>query len=972
MRIPSSAVVFALCVCLCVCLSPFVARSAEPAVDQPAQVVVATAKKPATDEAGEEFFERKIRPLLAQHCYSCHGRGQTKGGLGLDSREALLAGGDSGAAIVLGKPDESLLIEAVHYDSFQMPPSGKMADDEIAALRQWVTIGAPWPAEAVAAASSGGSIRTEFAVTDADRKFWSFQPIRDPAVPPVADASWPRRPLDQFILARLESEGLSPSPEADPRTFIRRATFDLLGLPPTMEEVDDFVNQYIAATSGRGGLTDRDQRSRLSESAYEALVERLLASPHFGERWARHWLDVARYGEDQAHTFQARNYPAGYRYRDWVVESFNRDLPYDQFVMQQIAGDLLDDGSPADDADRQERLPALGFFALGPVYYNGGGCGGKALTDEYDDRVDTLGRGLLGLTLACARCHDHKFDPISTHDYYALAGVFAGSKYVEAALAPKDVVRRYDAAFAKHKDAERALKDAQTAAARGLAATLAERTADYLVALRTFEQRVQSEPKLRFDVAAKESGVEAPLLDRWRKFVEADRVGKHPLFAAWRALPPTATTDEVRRTAEAIQTVITTATRQRTAVEAHAAAATKSPNGKPKKDKSTDKPAIDKASADILKSLVDDRNAPLAVPANQLNKFLPETERQKLAEMEQTVEAAKKEVGEKYPIAHSLTEGTPTDLPVHIRGNHKDLGEIVPRRFPAVLSPKDAAPFKQGSGRLELALAVASADNPLTARVFVNRVWQQMFGRGLVGTPSNFGLLGERPTHPELLDHLASRFIASGWSTKQLLRDILLSSTYRQASTFRADYDVRDPENRLLWRMNRRRLDVESWRDAVLAASGELDLRLGGPSQSLDDANNRRRTLYAAISRHELHPMLRVFDFPDPNLTSERRVMTTVPMQQLFVLNSEFIVGRARALSASLLKELPSGDAAAQVDAAYRRALARRPTTDERAWAVEFLTSATAEPAADGKPGLSPLEQFVQALLSTNEFTFVD
>jgi mono/diheme cytochrome c family protein/exonuclease VII small subunit len=748
----------------------------------------------AEREVAEEFFERKIRPLLAQHCFSCHGRGQKKGGLSLDSREGLLAGGESGTAVVLGKPDESLLIEAVrHTGGVEMPPSGKLAEAEIAALRQWLELGAPWPAEKPT--SAGGTIRSSGGrVTQADRQFWSFQPIRDHKPPVTKNTAWPRSSIDRFVLARLEAEGLSPAADADPAALVRRVYFDLTGLPPSAEEIE----------KTRG-------------DAYESLVDRLLASPQFGERWARHWLDLARYGEDQAHTFQARMYPAGYRYRDWVVASLNRDLPFDRFVIEQIAGDLLD----GPDAERQARFPALGFFALGPVYYADNACRAKAKSDEYDDRIDTLSRGLLGLTVACARCHDHKFDPISTHDYYALAGVVASTDYFEAPLAPADVVRRYDEAAAKLKEAEQKLKKA--------------------------EQKLKE--------------------------------------AKSKSLP----TEDAETTAKAL--------------------------------------------------------------------------RNEIAER-------KKAIGEKYPFAHSLKDGKPIDLAVHRRGNHKDLGDVVPRGFLEVLSREGDRRFTTGSGRLELARAIASPENPLTARVFVNRVWQQMFGRGLVGTPSNFGLLGERPTHPELLDHLAARFIASGWSVKTLIREIALSSTYRQASTFSAANFAHDPDNRLLWRANRRRLDVESWRDAVLAVCGTLDPTIGGPSLNLDNAKNRRRTLYAAVSRHELNPMLRLFDFPDPNLTSERRVPTTVPMQQLFVLNSEFMIGQARALAATLAAEKAANDAV-RITSAYRRIFGRTPTPNERHWAAEFLAAAATETGkSDVK--LSPWEQYVQALLSTNEFTFVD
>jgi cytochrome c553 len=578
------------------CSVAVVVRAAEPSKPEPSKAEPAvapsaaaadSASKPAAgdDAAGDEFFERKIRPLLAQHCFSCHGRGQKKGGLSLDSREGILAGGDSGTAAVLGKPDESLLIEAVEYDGdVQMPPDKKLSDDEIAALRQWLSIGAPWPA-----APAGNAVaRNAAGVSESDRQFWSFQPIADPPAPEVKQTAWPRHALDRFVLARLEADGLRPAADADRRTFIRRVYFDLLGLPPTAEAIDAFV---------------ADERS----DAYERIVDELLASPHYGERQARHWLDLARYGEDQAHTFAARLYPNGFRYRDWVVGAFNRDLPYDRFVVEQIAGDLIDEkagegGTGPDGATnaevekRKERLPALGFMALGPVYYADAGCAGKAKTDEYDDRIDTLCRSLLGLTVSCARCHDHKFDPIPTADYYALAGVFASTEYFEAPLVADEVVKRYDAAQARVKDAEQQLRDGQTLEARRLGESYAARTADYLMAVAKYEQRKKTEPGFSVDAAAKGAGLDALVLERWRQRLEADRTGKIPLLADWRAVE-NAGEAERRKAAEALQAKLVAAIDKRSEAEAK-----------------SKRPTLDGPTADVLKTLVDDRSAPLAMP----------------------------------------------------------------------------------------------------------------------------------------------------------------------------------------------------------------------------------------------------------------------------------------------------------------------------------------------------------------------
>jgi mono/diheme cytochrome c family protein len=697
-----------------------------------------------------EYFEKSVRPVLAGHCQSCHGADKQKGGLRLDSRDAMLNGGDSGPVIVPGEPEKSKLITAVHQsgDAPKMPPKGKLDETQIVALTNWIKQGAPWPA---VKADVRPSIvdHAGMVVTAKDREFWSFRPVAEPPVPQLRNPkSEIRNEIDAFIQARLEKDGLTPSPPADKRTLIRRVTFDLTGLPPSPEEVEAYLRDDAA-------------------DAYDRLVDRLLASPHYGERWARHWLDIARYGEDQAHTFQSRKYPQGFRYRDWLVKSFNDDLRYDRFVMEQIAADLLEG------PDRNENLPALGYFSCGPVYY-----GDQKKLDQYDDRIDTLSRGFLGLTVACARCHDHKFDPIPTADYYSLAGIFASTEYDEFPLVPPEEVEK----------AKKALTDKQ------------------------------------------------------------------------------------------------------------------------KKDK----------------------------------------------------------VAPKYPLVHALKDlPKPVTMRVHVRGNPDTLGPEAPHHFLTVLTPDAPPKFEEGSGRLELAKAIADPANPLTARVFVNRVWKHHFGQGLVRTASNFGALGERPTHPELLDHLATQFVRSGWSIKALHRLIVMSATYRQTS---ATLDERnreiDPENRLAWRMNRRRLEVEAWRDAMLAAAGTLDRTLGGPSTDLNSPDNRRRTFYGSVSRHDLNPLLRLFDFPDPNITADKRPETTVPLQQLFVLNSEFMVRNAKALAGAVAEA--ERDDAERIKLAFLRLYGRPATEREVSLGLAFVSS----PSDDET--LTRWEQYAQALLAANEFLYVD
>lgn len=723
-----------------------------------------------------DYFEKSVRPILANHCFECHGPLKQKGGLRLDSRDAMLTGGDTGPALVPGHPEQSALVRAISYkDELKMPPKGQLAPAQIAALTTWIKQGAVWPQTATTARPAAKE--SGFKITPEDRAFWSFQPIIDPKLPAVKNGAWVQTPIDAFVLAKLEEKGFNHAPPADPRSLLRRLYFDAIGLPPTPAEVEVFVAAWDSSSAKRQALIER-------------VVDRLLSSPHYGERWARHWLDVARYGEDQAHTFQARQYPQGFRYRDWLVKAFNDDMPYDRFIKEQLAADLLPRSDHASQSSienpksRIENLPALGFFALGPVYY-----GDPKKLDQIDDRIDTMSRGLLGLTVACARCHDHKYDPISTKDYYALAGVVASTEYVEVSLEPG--------------------KEGQ------------------------------------------------------------------PVVA-------------------------------------------------PKKA---------------------EKNKKAAPPG---------------------------------PFVHAIKEGKPGNMKVHIRGNPNMLGEEAPRRMMTILSHDAAPTFIHGSGRLELANAIATKDNPLTARVMVNRIWQHHFGKGIVRTPSNFGELGERPTHPELLDYLASRFIESGWSLKALHRMILLSATYQQGvrgpwsvvsrQNANADPMAIDPENRLLWHMNRRRLEVEAWRDAMLAVADKLDRSLGGPPKDLASPDNRRRTLYGSVSRHELNPLLRLFDFPDPNITADERTVTTVPLQQLYVLNSEFLIGNAKALAGRLASV--ANDDAARIRHAFLLLYGRPATPRDVTIGLEYLSGTTV--AIKGAPALSRWERYAQVLLSTNEFLYVD
>jgi cytochrome c553 len=876
------------------------------------------------DAKGVEFFEQKIRPVLVATCYGCHSAqaGKKRGGLSLDTKAGVLKGGDTGPALVPGQPDKSLLLSAIRQDGdLKMPPKGdKLPDAVVNDFRRWIEMGAPDPRDQAVAAAPAIDWQTA-------RQFWSFRPVHAQPLPTVKDASWPKTDPDRFILARLEAEGLRPVTAADRRTLIRRATFDLLGLPPTPEEIDAFL---------------QDESPR----AFEKVVDRLLSSPHYGERWARHWLDVARYAEDQAHTFAVKPNTEAFRYRDWVIDALNADMPYDRFVKLQIAADLMQDGS----ADSSRQQAALGFFGLGAQYYKNSDAA-RAAADELDDRVDTLARGFLGLTVSCARCHDHKFDPIPTQDYYSLAGIFWSSKLANVPLGSKAEVNHFQQAQQQVQEADKRLKDFTRAEKERLAKTQADKVGAYLLAAWKVRARRQSEPKFGAAAQAKQDGLDAAVLDRWLKLLEPNnKTGqKVAALAPWRnpALPPKGSVPEPGQ--EIVQAAGDFQQRVQSLLG--------QPAGKG-----------DKAKDDLTPLLFGETGG-FAPADNELTARLSADDKARLATLQAELEVVKKSVPPPLPVAHALVESNPVDLHVYVRGNPAQQGELAPRRFLRVVAGDDPPKFTNGSGRLELAEAIAGKDNPLTPRVIVNRVWGWHFGRGLVGTPSNFGKLGERPTHPELLDHLAARFVANGWSLKWLHREIMLSATYQLASVDDPAGRVKDPDNRLLWRGNRRRLDVESWRDALLAVSGQLDPSFGGPTTDLGSAQNRRRTVYGKVSRHALNGLLRLFDFPDANITSERRTETTVPQQQLFVLNSPFFVAQAKSLAARL--NAAEKDDAARVARAYLLVYGRPATEAERELSLHYLAGKD-DPAEAGHNQLTRWERYAQALLAGNEFLYID
>lgn len=929
---------------------------------------------PAAAQARDpgEFFETRVRPVLATHCNACHTKSEL-GGLRVDSRESLLKGGKSGPAIVPGKPEDSLLIRAVRQvdEQLKMPMGGKLKDQEIADLVDWVKAGAPWPQGAVpqAVTASGGMV-----IIAERRKFWSFQPITKPALPVVNDAGWAKTPMDRFILAALEVRGLRPAAAADKRTLIRRASLDLIGLPPTPEEVEAFLKDS-------------------SPNAFARIVDRLLASPRYGERWGRYWLDVARYAEDDVRGGSPKGrevYPNAWRYRDWVIDALNRDMPYDLFVKAQIAGDLLEAEGTAKSRLASRLAPGTGFLGLGVwIYDNAPPPEGRA--NERDDRIDTLTRGFLGLTVACARCHDHKYDPIATKDYYALAGVFDSTEYAEYPSVADTEVAEFNKKQKRLKTHEAAVEEFIQTQARQLGEILARKTGQYVAASWT----VLGLQKVELKKAAEEGKLDAETLERWVRYLEVPKKD-HPYLKDWNdLLARGGTAEEARKVAEEFQAVVLATLAEKKEVDEEnqpimaQAKLRRTPAEVLLPNRFVTYEDYCPGCSDTIRPL--ERNKVLLFrdlfieqesrgeeppkkppgvllykgeQGDKLERFLSGEWKSHLVAMRAELERLKKDLPSHYPYVHAARDKrAPGNAKLNLRGNPSNLGEEVPRRFLTVLTSEEPAPFRHGSGRLELAEAVAR--HPLTARVMVNRIWYHHFGRGIVATPSNFGQLGERPTHPELLEYLADRFIANKYSIKALHRDIMLSATYRLGSEFSQKNFAEDPDNRLYWRANHRRLDAEAIRDSLLFVTGSLDGAIGGPSAELTD-DSRRRTVYAAVSRFKPSVRLATFDFPDARATSETRNVTHVPLQRLFFLNSRFVWSQAEQLA----KRLVDGgtDDAARIQKAYRLVYAREASDSEVRLGLEFLQRVGGNP----KEAAPAWQQYAQVLLTANEFLFLD
>jgi len=831
-----------------------------------AAALLFVAPRVCADE-GDAFFEQKIRPVLVKRCYACHSAAALtqktlKGGLQLDTRGGLRKGGESGPGVIPGKPEDSLLIAAIRYQSFEMPPNGKLTDETIADFVKWVQIGAPDPREGPSVA--GTAIDLEEA-----RKSWAYRTPKLPQAPAVRNTDWPQGTIDRLILASLESKGLRPAPEAGKRTLLRRATYDLLGLPPTEDEINAF-------------LADDDPE------AFARVVDRMLQSPDFGIRWARHWLDNVRYAQDDP-TCNANNNGTFSiaPYRDWVVKSFREDLPYDQFVRLQVAGDLI----PLDDPEQinTDGHTATGIWGLAHLVE--GNDREKVVADFVDEQLDVLGRTFLGLTVSCARCHDHKFDPITQADYYGLAGIFYSSH-----------IFTFD----------------------GKSARTRQRTQRRATTTKTEAAQIEPDEKqleiLQKQISALEEKYEKPLM-----LMQVRR----DLMAQMMLQPKTAN-----------------------------------------------------AAAGIARRIRELRDKEISLISDMEKKGWKESpaELKQLEELMASRDKFKQQLG-RFPLRMVMREGpVPAtrhkqsgDMSIFIRGDHLSLGTTVPRTIPRVFAANNEQLQVTGSGRLQLAEWLTRPDHPLTARVMANRIWQHLFGRGIVSTPSNYGRLGQPPTHPELLDYLAVRFVNSGWSVKSLIHEIMMSQTYQQSSMATADSAVRDPDNRWVGRMNRKRLDAESLMDALAWHSDRV-------KRSAHDAPGwklalSRRTLFGEFTRDKPQTAIELFDGANPDLLVPARPDSTSATQALFMLNNEIVLNAASKIAEKTVSH--SSDERQRVQFVYRLLFGRQPTAEEQDIAAQILRQSreareTLNVAGKEDINTGPWEDLCLALICSNEFLYTD
>jgi cytochrome c553 len=959
-----------------------------------------------SDPAAVDFFEKSIRPLLATRCRGCHGSAKQKGGLRLDSRAAILAGGNSGPAIVPGDVKGSLLVDAINYgETVQMPPKSKLPDSEVAALKRWVEIGAPWGRDVPPASRLKASSPDFQAELHERARFWSFQALRDPGPPAAGEPpGWARNPIDRFILAGLESKGLKPSPEAPRRTLIRRLSYDLTGLPPPRHEIEAF-------------LADR------SPDAYERLVERLLASPHYGERWARHWLDLVRYAETAGHEFDY-DIPNAYRYRDYVIRALNPDLPYDRFLVEHLAGDLLECPRRHPVEGYNESIIATGFFHLGEGVHSPVDVREEEVR-RIDNQIDVMSKAFLGLTVACARCHDHKFDPIASRDYYALAGFLRSSRFQQAFIDPPDRIGEPVRRLIEARDAIRGMLDDdwKSTPVGGRSPPLQKDEVvfedfnrddygDWHVTGNAFGDRPSADGDVRLKVSASSarlervkgglahSGLVSNRLQgvlRSRTFAIESRYIHY--LVSGRGGTLNVVVDGFEKIRDPIYGGLTTTvdvgdgfrwiTQDVGMWIGHTAYLEIADGAVPDYHGSTTGMndghgylAVDEIRMSSRLVVSGQRSvvsgpSPERLDLDGVLSAWQSAQPQRAVSLRDAI-ARYRAIEATIPsprLALAVADGTGMDEHLHIRGNPKNLGEIVPRRFLEVLGGEPMSPATTGSGRLDLARRLVDPrSNPLTPRVLVNRLWKHHFGEGIVRSTDDFGAMGREPSHPELLDWLASRFVESGWSIKAMHRLIVTSSAYRMSSIPAGEAERLDPDNTLLHRRNVRRLEAEAVRDALLGLSGRRSSALYGPSVPVHltafmDGRGRpahsgpldgdgRRSLYLGVRRNFLNPMFLAFDSPAPFSCIGRRNTSNVPAQALILLNDPLVIEQARRW-ARQIEASPARSDRERLEQGFVSAFGRPPSEEEARDCLAFL-------------GRSSWADLCHVLVNMKEFLFID
>lgn len=955
-----------------------------------------------------EYFETQVRPLLVEHCYACHSStaSKLKAGLHLDSRDGALQGGDSGPALVPGDASASLLMEAVRYESYEMPPKGKLSENEINVLERWIRDGAFWPTE------DGPRADVPLAVFDLEKRktqHWVWQPIRCPDIPEVSRRSWPRQDLDNFILARLESEQLQPAADIDRAGLLRRLYFDLIGLPPRPEEVVEF-------------LADE------TPQATQRVVDRLLDSPHFGERWGRHWLDLVRYAESRGHEFD-NDAPNAFQYRDYVIRALNSDVSYDQFLREHIAGDLLDPPRLHSEKGFNESILGTGFWFLGEWVHSPVDIR-KDEADRFDNMIDVMSKTFLGVTVSCARCHDHKFDAISSEDYYALCGFLQSSDYRQVRFESLEHNARVAEQLAQLDEKQRtAIRKRLDRCGVSLTEVppLESHLADYLVldyasiADGEFMQdgflfgaapRPWGQPFLAMENGQAvirfqdlpgavsdhfwdglDSVFEKGVQNR-SKLMQLPRSGRTlrtPTFAladgriACRirgAGNVVAVVDSHRLVAGPLhgETIrpfqledrwVTLDLNRYVGHRIHL-------EFTPDPDSELVVSYVTQGATPEIQRELDERESQIATAvegfAHAASKCLSPGLAARWHQQRQELQA---QVQHRSALAMAMWDGTGEDDHVLIRGNASHPGKVAPRRFLSAIAGESPLDIPKGSGRLQLAEAINAADNPLTRRVIVNRIWHHLMGRGIVPTTDDFGVLGQRPTHPELLDFLATRFLAQGQSLKSFIRELVLSRTYQMSSQSDSHADAVDPNNLLWHHRPPKRLEGEVIRDALLAVSGRLDpaqfgepiaIHLtafmdgrGKPGQSgpLDGGN--RRSIYVAVRRNFISPFMLAFDTPVPFSTMGRRNSSNVPAQALILMNDPFVLGQAQAWAERVLRSPASNEE--RISEMYRTAFARLPTEQEQLVASEFI--------GGHREDVALWRDYAHALINTKEFIFL-